>query len=350
MGAAKAGVTSRPWGKLPDGRTVTLYTLTNRNGLVVRIMDLGGVIVGVDAPDRAGKLGDVVLGFDRLEPYLTDSPGFGAVMGRYANRIAGARFRLDGRSYQLIPNAGEHNLHGGPQGWDKLLWRARPLDGAAGPGLELSLQSPDGDQGFPGTVEVVWTYWLTHDNRLTMEARATTDAPTVINMTNHAYFNLSADGSSTILDHELQVDAASYTPKDRTGIPTGEIASVEGTPFDFRTAKPIGRDIGSAPGGYDHNLIVDPHAQGELRRVARARDPKSGRTLEVWSDQPGVQFYSAHWLKIAGKGGAFYGPEHGFCLEPQHYPDSPNKPQFPTTVLRPGQTFRWRGEFRFGVA
>jgi aldose 1-epimerase len=350
VGAAIApGLSSRPWGRLPDGQAVTLFTLTNRHGLSAEIADYGGIVVSLRTPDRAGRLGDIVLGFDSLDRYVTDSPRFGAIMGRYANRIGHGRFTLDGREHQLALNAdGVHSIHGGIMGWDKVLWRSRMFEDRHGPALELTLVSPDGDQGFPGTVRVVAIYRLTHDNRLTLEARAATDAPTIINLTNHSYFNLSGDSARDALDHDLEIAASTYTVKDGTGLPTGAIASVADTPLDFRKPKQVGRDIAAFPGGYDHNFIIDPAADGTLRKAARLSCSASGRSLEVWTDQPGLQFYSAHWLNVRGKGQAHYGPASGLCLEPQHFPDSPNQPGFPSTVLRPGQRFLWRTDYRFG--
>ena len=348
---ARPAVSARPWGRLPDGQAVTLFTLVNRHGLSAEIADYGGVVVSLLTPDRAGRLDDVVLGFDSLDRYVADSPRFGAIMGRYANRIGHGRFALDGHEHRLALNAdGVHSIHGGITGWDKVVWRSRAFEDERGPALELGLVSPDGDQGFPGTVRVVAVYRLTHDNRLTLEARATTDAPTIINLTNHSYFNLSGGGrDAAALNHQLELAASTYTVKDETGLPTGAIAPVAGTPLDFRKAKEVGRDIAAFPGGYDHNFIIDPAANGVLRRAARLSSAASGRSLEVWTDQPGLQFYSAHWLKVRGKGGADYGPTSGLCLEPQHFPDSPNNPHFPSTVLRPGQRFAWRTDYRFGA-
>lgn len=346
-GGAAPAITAQPWGRLADGRQVTLYTLVNRQGLRAEITDYGGIVVGLWVPDRHGRLDDVVLGFDALDRYLTDSPMFGAIIGRYANRIGEGRFSLDGRDYPLSRNAGGlHNIHGGPRGWDKALWRARPFEDRRGPALELSHFSPDGDQGFPGAVTVVATYRLAHDDRLSLEVSARTDAPTIINLTHHSYFNLSGDGASA-LDHDLQIAAAAYTVKDETGLPTGEIAPVSGTALDFRNTKAIGRDLASFPHGYDHNLVLDGGARTRLRRVARLSHQASGRALDVHTDQPGLQMYSAHWLDVVGKGGVKYGPAAGVCLEPQHFPDSPNHPNFPLTVLRPSEVFRWRSSLRF---
>jgi aldose 1-epimerase len=351
VGAAAAPtVTARPWGRLADGQAVTLFTLTNRHGLSVEIADYGGIVVSLRTPDRTGRMGDIVLGFDSLDRYVTDSPMFGAIIGRYANRIGHGRFVLDGREHQLALNAdGLHSMHGGSKGWDKAVWRSRPFEDRQGPALELTLVSPDGDQGFPGTVRIVATYRLTHDNWLTLEARAVTDTPTIINLTNHSYFNLSGDGGRDALDHDLQIAASTYTVKDGTGLPTGMIAPVAGTPLDFREPKPVGRDIAAFPGGYDHNFVIDPVADGALRKAARLGCAASGRGLELWTDQPGLQFYSAHWLNVSGKAGVHYGPASGLCLEPQHFPDSPNQPGFPSTVLRPGQQFIWRTHYRFGL-
>lgn len=351
LGAAgPSGVAARPWGLLPDGRVVTLFTLTNRHGLSAEIIDYGGIIVSLRTPDRSGRMGDIVLGFDTFDRYVTDSPMFGAIVGRYANRIGHGRYTLDGREYRLDLNAdGLHSMHGGFRGWDKALWRSRAFEDRRGPALELTLLSPHGDQGFPGTVHVVATYRLTHDNRLTLEARAVTDAPTIINLTNHTYFNLSGDGARNVLDHDLEIGASTYTVKASTGLPTGAIAPVSGTALDFRRPKPVGRDIAAFPGGYDHNFVIAPASNRALRRAARLSCAASGRSLEVWTDQPGLQLYSAHWLNVRGKGEVRYGPTSGLCLEPQHFPDSPNQPSFPSTVLRPGQTLAWRTRYQFGV-
>jgi aldose 1-epimerase len=346
--ATTPAVTEAAWGRLSDGRPTKLFTLTNSHGVRVRITDYGGIVVSFEAPDRDGRMADIALGFDSIGRYETDSPMFGAVVGRYANRIGHGRFTLDGRTYEIPRRyAGPHALHGGLIGWDKAVWRSRIISDGDGQALELTHVSPDGDQGFPGAIEVKVTYRLTEQGGLVMEATAVTDAPTVINMTNHSYFNLAGHDAGEVLDQVLEIEADSYTVFDETNLPTGEVEPVRGTGLDFTKPKPMGRDIVGYPRGYDHNYVV----RGDgFRRAARAADPSSGRTLEVWTDQPGIQLYTANSLNVTGKAGVRYGRAHGFCLEPQHFPDSPNRPEFPSTVLRPGETFHWRSEFRVGIA
>jgi aldose 1-epimerase len=355
-GAQAAPVTTTLFGHLPDGQAVHLFTLTNSHGLSARISDYGGIVVALKTPDRDGKMGDILLGFDTLEGYIKKSPYFGALIGRYANRIAGGRFTLDGKTYQLAKNAGPNNLHGGPIGFDKVVWNARPFADRAGPGLILTHVSPDGDQGFPGKLTVTVTYRLTDDNRLTLDYRAITTKATVVNLTFHGYFNLSADFRHTVLDQVLRINAANYTPVNAALVPTGKIVPVADTPFDFTHAKAIGHDIAAADpqlkrtGGYDQNFVLNKSAPGALTLAARASDPSSGRVMTVWTTQPGLQFYTANSLNgLEGKGVAY--PNHGaFCLEAEHFPDSPNHPNFPSTVLRPGQIFTAHTEYDFSVA
>jgi aldose 1-epimerase len=342
-----------PFGTLPDGTAVTAFRLRS-DDLEVTVLDHGGVVQSVLAPDRDGARADVVLGFDAAEPYATVSPYFGALVGRFANRIAHARFSLDGREYRLQANNGPNSLHGGPGGFDKQRWDAEELGGT---GVRLSLVSPDGDEGFPGQLAVTVTYTLTGDSlRMDYEARneeAEGGPATVVNLTNHSYWNLAGEGSGSVAEHELQLHASRYTPIDPTSIPTGEPAPVQGTPFDFRTPTPIGarwrqghEQLANA-GGYDHNFVLDgvdggaPERDG-LGLAGVVRDPGSGRVLEVWTDQPGVQVYSGNQLtgQLRGKAGRLYRSGDALCLETQHFPDSPNRPDFPSTVLRPQQTFR----------
>jgi aldose 1-epimerase len=352
--ARAAGITSQPFGKTADGRAVTLFVLTNVNGLRVRAITYGGIITSLEVPDRAGAMADVVLGFDRLDGYLTDHPYFGAVVGRYANRIAGGRFTLDGRTYALATNNGPNHLHGGRRGFDKFVWDAAPAP--SGAAVTFSRTSPDGEEGYPGTLEARVGYTLTDSNELIVEYHATTDKPTPVNLTQHTYFNLAGDAGRDVLGHELTIHADRFTPVDATLIPTGEIADVQGTPFDFRRPTAIGARI-DAPHeqivrgkGYDHNFVLNRTRDG-LEPAARVVEPKSGRTLSVSTTQPGLQFYTGNFLdgSITGKRGRTYAQRTGFCLETQHFPDSPNQPSFPSAILRPGQPYSTKTVFTFGV-
>ncbi|MEO7495735.1 MAG: aldose epimerase family protein [Massilia sp.] len=343
-------ITQAPFGELPGGVAISLFTLTNANGMRVAITDLGGIVTELHVPDRDGVLADVVLGFERLEPYLGDCQYFGALIGRYGNRIGGARFELDGKTYALDVNNGRNHLHGGARGFHLVKWDAR-IDGAT---LELRHRSVDGDQGYPGNLDVTVLYSLTEANELVVRYRAVTDAPTHVNLTQHSYFNLAGQGS--ILDHELLLEADAFTPIDAESIPTGGATPVAGTPFDFRTPRAIGERIAQPDKqlrnglGYDHNYVLNKVSPGELSRAAHVREPVSGRVLEVFTEEPGVQFYSGNFLdgSLAGKG-LSYGHRSGFCLEPQHFPDSPNQPSFPTTILRPGQQYATETRYRFSV-
>jgi aldose 1-epimerase len=347
-------ITRAPFGATDDGAPVELFTLTNAHGVEVRAITYGGIIVSLRTPDRDGVLGDIVLGFDELEPYLAGTPYFGAIIGRYGNRIGGGTFTLDGETFALAQNDGENHLHGGIQGFDKVVWAGEPFQNDTAVGVVLAYTSPDGEEGYPGTLDVEVTYTLTDADELVVDYRATTDAPTPVNLTQHSYFNLAGRGG--ILDHELMIAASAYTPVDSTLIPTGEIASVEGTPFDFRAATTIGARIEADHPqirnglGYDHNLVLDRAGPG-LALAARVRERTSGRTLEILTEEPGLQFYSGNFLdgSIAGKGGQLYEHRGGFCLETQHYPDSPNQPSFPSTILRPGEEYRTRTVMAFGV-
>ncbi len=349
--AASATVSSSVFGHLPDGQAVNLYTLKNASGSYVSIMDYGATVVDLVVPDRDGKLGDVSLGFDTFEPYLTKSPYFGAVVGRYGNRIAKGKFTLDGKSYQLALNNGPNTLHGGTKGFDKRHWDGKVIEGDAA-AVSFSLVSPDGEEGYPGALSATVTYRFTADNRLEISYQATTDKTTVLNLTNHTYFNLAGRGPASIKDHVLLIRASHYTPVDDTLIPTGEIKSVEGTPFDFRVATPIGKRLsqtGGTPIGYDHNYVLD--ARPATTPLVEVSEPVSGRWMHVYSDQPGVQFYSGNFLDgtVAGKGGEQYKQYTAIALETQHYPDSPNQPKFPTTVLKPGDTYRTKTTYAFGA-
>lgn len=338
-----AAPASVPFGHAPDGTEVRLFTLRNAHGVRATITNYGGILTSLLVPDRAGQLGDVVLGFDNLADYLRESPYFGALIGRYGNRIARGRFPLDGNEYQLATNDGPNHLHGGQRGFDKVVWQATPGASAAGQTLTLHYLSPDGEEGYPGNLAVTVVYTLTHDNALRIDYTATTDQATPVNLTNHSYFNLSAGQVKDVLAHELTLNADSYTVVDDELIPTGELRPVAGTPLDFRQPHAIGARLAQVPGpppaGYDHNWVL---AGDGMRPVARVYEPVSGRTMEVCTDQPGLQFYSGNQLdgRLTGKNGQVYGPHAGLCLETQHFPDSPNHPRFPSTILRPGQTLR----------
>jgi aldose 1-epimerase len=346
MGSAQAGsVKSEAFGSTKDGKAVELYTLTNDKGSLVKFMTYGGIITEIEVPDRWGRLGDVVLGFKTVGEYEAKSPYFGGLIGRYANRIAGGKFKLDGNEYTLNLNNGANTLHGGNKGYDKVVWTVKPLDGAS---AELSYLSTDGEAGYPGNLNVKVIYTWTNDNELKIAYEATTDKPTVVNLTSHSYFNLAGEGSGTIENHILTVNADHYTPVDGGGIPTGEISKVEGTPFDFRTGLPIGARIHSGTEqmvngrGYDHNFVVN-HKDGDgITLDVSLYDPSTGRLLTISSDQPGLQFYTGNFLdgSIYGTTGKQYRQGDGLCLEPQHLPDSPNHPDFPSTRLDPGQIFK----------
>jgi aldose 1-epimerase len=350
----KAGVTRAPFGQTAEGTPVELFTLTNAHGLEVRVISYGGIILSLRVPDRQGRLGDVTLGFDDLKPYLAGSPYFGAIIGRYGNRIGGGRFTLEGKTYTLATNNGPNHLHGGIKGFDKVVWKAEPKEGKEGVGVVFSRTSPDGEEGYPGNLVVRVTYTLTDRDELAFDYFATTDKPTPVNLTQHAYFNLAGDGARDILDHQLQLFAGRYTPVDATLIPTGAVAPVAGTPFDFLKPTRIGARIDQADEqlkngkGYDHNFVLDGTGSG-LRRAARVVEPTTGRVLEISTTEPGIQFYSGNFLDgtVTGKAGHVYKHRYGFCLETQHYPDSPNKPAFPSTILRPGQEYRSRTVLTF---
>jgi len=332
------------FGALGDGREVALFTLENA-GIRARITNWGGAIVSLEVPDRRGALGDVVLGFDDLAGYLADRSYQGALIGRYGNRIAAGRFSLDGVAYQLVTNDGPNHLHGGTAGFDKVLWTAAPRTTPEGPALELAYDSPDGEQGYPGNLSVRVVYTLTRDRALRIDYAATTDRTTLINLTNHAYWNLAGHAAGTILDHQLVLDAGQFAAIGVGLIPTGELRDTTGTPFDFRTAVAIGARIEAdddqlrLAAGYDHSFAIAGPA-GALRRAARVVEPTTGRVLEVMTTEPAVQLYSGNFLEGArGKAGAIYGRRTGFCLETQRHPDSPNQPSFPTTVLAPGSRY-----------
>ncbi|MCX7886989.1 MAG: galactose mutarotase [Verrucomicrobiae bacterium] len=350
-------ITQQPFGTTKDGRPVFLYTLRNTNGLTARITNYGGIVVSLLAPDRNGQFADVVLGYDHLGGYLENSPYFGCIVGRYANRIAKGKFTLDGKEYTLATNDGQNALHGGLVGFDKVLWKARPFESPNGPSLELTYHSKDGEEGYPGNLHVKAIYTLTTDNGLRLDITATTDKPTIVNLTQHSYFNLAGQGNGDILAHEVVINADAFTPVDETLIPTGEIRPVKGTPFDFTRPHTIGERINLPDQqlkfgrGYDHNWVLNKTSDKQLSLAATVWEPKSGRLLEVWTTEPGLQFYTGNFLdgSITGKNGKVYHHRYGFCMEPQRFPDSPNKPLFPSAVLRPGDTYSHTIIYRFTV-
>jgi aldose 1-epimerase len=346
-------ISQAPFGKTADGTPVEIYTLRNDKGCEARIMTYGGIVVSLKVPDKNGNFGDVVLGYDKLDDYVKNSPFFGALVGRYGNRIAKGKFTLAGKEYTLALNNAPNNLHGGPIGFDKRVWKATTLLTADGPVLKLNYLSQDGDQGFPGNLNVTATYTLTADNGLLLNYTATTDKATLCNLTQHSYFNLAGKGD--VLNYLVYINADKFTPVDKTLIPTGELKPVEGTPFDFRKPTAIGARINAADeqikfgNGYDHNWVINK-PPGKLGLVARVTDPATGRVMEVLSTEPGVQFYTGNFLDgITGKGGWVYKNRSGFCFEPQHYPDSPNHPQFPSAALKPGETYQNTILYRFLV-
>ena len=353
---AGARVRREPFGQLPTGPGIDVYTLTNANGMAVRVLTYGGILQAIRVPDRSGQVADVVLGYDALAGYLGDSPYFGAVIGRYGNRIAGGTFTLDGRVYRLATNNGSNHLHGGAIGFDKVVWGAEPFQRDREGGGVLTHTSPDGDEGYPGTLVTRVTYTLTDGNELIVDYQATTDRATPVNLTLHSYFNLAGDGARDVLGHELEISADRFTPVDSTLIPTGALTPVAGTPFDFHTPVALGARIDEpdaqlrAGKGYDHNFVLNRPGPG-LFLAARVFEPTTGRTLEVRTTEPGLQFYSGNVLDgtIRGKGGTVYGRRSGFCLETQHFPDSPNQAAFPLTILRPGEQYRSRTVYTFGV-
>lgn len=335
-----------------DGQPVTLFTLTNASGANVGIIEYGGIVVSLNVPDRDGNLGDVVLGFDTLDAYVADTPYFGAITGRYANRIAGGKFEIDDTAYELPVNNGPNSLHGGIKGFDKVIWKGTPTE--SGDGVSFAYVSQDGEEGYPGTLESTVTYTWTDSNELRIDYEASTDRPTVVNLTNHSYFNLKDGGASSILDHVLMINASQYTPVDETSIPLGEIASLDGSPLDFREPTAIGARIEEEDeqlgfgAGYDHNYVIDRDSDG-LALAATVSEPETGRVMDVLTAEPGVQFYSGNFLDghHIGKGGVGYQRRSGLCLETQHYPDSPNQPGFPSTVLRPGETYKTSTVYKF---
>ncbi|HVV01313.1 MAG TPA: aldose epimerase family protein [Verrucomicrobiae bacterium] len=344
-GSSAGEIRREPFGQTADGTPVYLFTLRNPHGIEAKISNYGGILVSLKTPDRHGNLGDIVLGFDNLNDYIKSSPYFGALIGRYGNRIAKGKFTLDGKEYSLPINNGPNSLHGGLKGFDKVVWEPKVLATPDGPGLELHYVSKDGEQGYPGAMDVTAVYRLGDDNTLHLEFTATTDKDTIVNLTQHSYFNLAGHG--TILNHIVMINADKFTPVDSTLIPTGELRPVAGTPFDFRQPTAIGARINENneqlkfANGYDQNFVISK-PMGKLGLDARVYEPTTGRVLEILSTEPGLQFYSGNFLDgtLTGKGGWVYQFRDAFCMEPQHYPDSPNHPNFPSTELKPGQTYR----------
>ena len=352
---AKAGIDKRAFGKLEDGTPIDIYTLKNRKGLQVEITTYGGAVVTIKTPDRHGLMADIVLGYADTSGYMLDVSYFGALIGRYANRIARGRFTLNGVEYQLAQNNGVNHLHGGVRGFHKVVWKAREKSRAGGVALELTYLSKDKEEGYPGNLAVTVTYVLTDANELRVEYIATTDKETVVNLTHHSYFNLAGAGTGDILGHELKINADRFTPVNETLIPTGELRTVKGTPFDFNRATAIGSRINQADEqlgfgkGYDHNFVLNKKGQ-ELSLAATVYEPTSGRGLEMWTTEPGVQLYSGNFLdNVRGKAGKVYNVRSGFCLEAQHFPDSPNQPAFPSTVLKPGDRYTQTTVYKFTV-
>lgn len=348
-----AGLTQDTFGKLKDGREVVLFTLRNKDDCVAKVMTYGALLTELHVPDRKGRLADVVLGFDNLEGYLAGHPYFGATVGRVANRIAKGKFTLKGVEYTLATNNPPNHLHGGERGFDKVLWLAEPVNVEDGVAVKFTYVSKDGEEGYPGNLTAMVTYTLTNKNELRVDYQATTDKATPVNLTHHSYFNLAGPAAGNIHGHELTILADTYTPNDATGIPTGEIKPVAGTPLDFTQPTTIGKRIAELkgePGGYDHNYVLRGKA-GELVSAAIVREPQSGRIMEIFTTEPGLQFYSGNYLdgKLKGKGGVTYQKHQGFCLEAQHFPDSVNHPHFPSVILEPGATYKQTTIHRFSA-
>jgi aldose 1-epimerase len=350
---SQGSVEKMDFGKTPEGTPIELYVLTNGR-ITAKVMTYGAIVTELHVPDRAGKTADVVLGFDNLDAYLAGHPHFGAMTGRVANRIAGACFTLDGKEYTLAANNGRNSLHGGRKGFDKVVWKAADASGRAGPAVRLTYLSPDGEEGFPGNLSVSVTYTVTADDSLKIDYTATTDQATPVNLTNHSYFNLAGPAAGTILGHELTLAADEYTAADDELIPTGELKPIRGTPLDFTTPTTIGAridQIGGGLGGYDHNYVIRPETKSPAF-AARAREPGSGRVMEMFTTEPGVQLYTANGLNgtLKGKGGVVYRKHQGFCLEAQHFPDSVHHPNFPSIILRPGSTYTQTTIYKFSAS
>ena len=354
--ASGGHISKKSFGKASDGHPVSIYTLTNAHGMEARITNYGGIVVSLKVPDRNGKFSDVVLGYNTVAEYIKNSPYFGALIGRYGNRIAGGKFTLDGKTHKLFVNNGPNSLHGGKKGFDKVVWHAGEVHSASGVGLALSYLSKDGEEGYPGNLKVRVVYTLTNRNELKIAYTATTDKDTVLNLTNHSYFNLKGAGNGDVMDHVMMINADNITPVNKTLIPTGKLEPVQGTPFDFRTPHTIGSRIHDKDqqltygNGYDHNFVINRKGAGRAL-AARVYEPTSGRVLTVTTTQPGVQFYTGNFLDgtNVGKGNKAYKFRYAFCLETQHFPDSPNQPNFPTSELRPGQTYRQTTAYKFST-
>jgi len=341
-------INQQPFGKMA-GQEVSLYTIENNNGMIVRLTNFGGIVTSIQLPDKDGKTRDVVLGFDNLQSYINEHPYFGCIVGRYANRIAKGQFTLDGVSYQLAKNNGENHLHGGLEGFDKKVWQAVTFQHEEEAGVVLEYLSPDGEEGYPGNLKIRVVYSLTGENELKIEYFAETDAPTPLNLTHHSYFNLDGQGEGDVLGHELMINADRFTPVDEGLIPTGILQEVDGTPMDFRKPKTIGQDFDLVPGGYDHNFALNKNEEFTL--AARLKSPSSGIGMEVMTTQPGLQFYSGNFLdgSLMGKDDKVYHKNYGLCLETQHFPDSPNQPSFPDVILRPGEKFHHQTIYKFYI-
>ena len=353
---SKQGIKKESFGTLPDGTPVDIYTMTNAKGMEIRATNYGGIVVSLRVPDKKGNLDDIALGFDDLKGYLASSPYFGAIIGRYGNRIANGKFTVDGKEYTLAKNNGPNTLHGGLKGFDKVVWNAEPFQNHDGVGIILTYTSKDGEEGFPGNLKAKVTYTLTDNNEWIIDYDASTDKATPINLTQHTYFNLAGEGKGDVLAHILKLNASRFTPVNQTLIPTGEFRPVKGTPMDFTQPTPIGGRINADDEqvrfgrGYDHNFVVDGKGSDPVL-AARVKEPASGRVLEVFTTEPGVQFYSGNFLDgtITGKNGHVYKQRYAFCLETQHFPDSPNHPEFPTTILRPGRTYHSRTSYKMST-
>jgi aldose 1-epimerase len=339
-------VSRQPFGNV-DGKEVFLYTLANEKGVILKITNFGGIVTSIIVPDRKGKMEDIALGFDSLQPYLKGHPYFGAIVGRCGNRIANGRFMLDGVTYQLARNNGGNHLHGGIKGFDKVVWDSKEFNEEKEAGIELTYLSADGEEGYPGNLHVTVKYSLTSANEMKIEYTATTDKPTPVNLTHHSYFNLKGAGNGDIMDHIMMIDADRYTIVNEDLIPTGELRDVTGTPMDFRKPKTIGKDFNQVKGGYDHNFALNN--RGKMAKVAEVIEHASGRIMDVYTSEPGLQFYSGNFLdgSLTGKGGKPYNQHYGFCLETQHFPDSPNQPSFPSIILNPGQVYHYTTIYRF---
>ncbi|MBN2244610.1 MAG: galactose mutarotase [Candidatus Aminicenantes bacterium] len=347
-GKREMSVNKENFGKLDDGTVVDLYTIKNSQGMVLKVMNYGATVVSLAAPDRNGEVADITLGHDTIFGYINSSPYFGSIVGRYGNRIAQGKFTLEGIEYSLATNDGDNHLHGGIRGFDKVIWEARPFTEREKAGVTLSYLSKDGEEGYPGNLKCSVVYSLTESNELTIEYQAVTDQATPVNLTHHSYFNLAGQGNGDVLSHELMLKAEKYTPVDQGLIPTGEIRSVHNTPMDFLKPTAIGARIEEVEGGYDHNFVLSKE-EDEFIFAAQAHDPASGRIMEVFTTEPGIQFYSGNFLdgSILGKAGKVYKKHYGFCLETQHFPDSPNQPEFPSTILSPGEQYTSKTVYKF---